>query len=218
MCTRKGTEGSNPSLSATFPARKRSPSGPKTRSAALCGLPPPERQRGADGRRARSLLGVLRHRSEDSPRLRRRPLEQSRPGMALGVREPQPPRAEASRSTRFSACRYAMASCCRRWIQPATRKTKNWNGAATFGDLTARDDSRRSSPRQRAPRLRTPQIHARPSFRTARDTGPMRPRTFLRTTRSAPRSESMSSRRSFRIWWFESSSRSNDDESGRFGG
>ena len=42
-----------------------------------------------------------------------------------------------SRSTRFSACRYAMASCCRRWIQPAIRRTRNWNGVAGFGGLTA---------------------------------------------------------------------------------
>jgi hypothetical protein len=32
--------------------------------------------------------------------------------LVLGVREPQPPRAEAFAKTRFSACRYAMASCC----------------------------------------------------------------------------------------------------------
>jgi len=107
-----------------------SPSCPKTRSAALCGLPP--------------IVGPVRHRGVRGVGSRSASVNRGRPV----------PR--RSRSTRFSACRYAMASCCRRWIQPAIRKTKNWNGVASFGGLTAGHDSRRSSPRQRAPRLRTP--------------------------------------------------------------
>ena len=134
------------------------------------------------GRREGPQLG--QHGPAEPPTL----LARSRRSASVNRKRPVPRR---SRSSRFSACSYAMASCCLRWIQPAIRRTRNWNGTAGFGGLTAGHDSRRRLPRPEGAAI-AKALRFSPAQLPDRTTSPAPSRSSRRTTAATSRASSSS--------------------------